>query len=150
MPLAHARSLRRGRFSEAGRIYLITTCIRRRRPIFKSFFLGREVVKSLRTEGPRAETLCFVVMPDHLHWLLQLQDGANLSAVVRNVKAGSSRRIRALTGDDQPIWQSGFHDHALRKDQDVVDVARYVITNPLRAGLVERLADYPLWDAAWL
>jgi len=28
--------------------------------------------------------------------------------------------------------------------------ARYIVANPLRAGLVERLGDYPLWDAVWL
>jgi hypothetical protein len=29
-------------------------------------------------------------------------------------------------------------------------MARYVVANPLRAGLVKRLGDYPLWDAIWL
>ncbi|MCZ6895303.1 MAG: transposase, partial [Gammaproteobacteria bacterium] len=26
----------------------------------------------------------------------------------------------------------------------------YLLTNPLRAGLVKRLGDYPLWDAVWV
>ena len=30
------------------------------------------------------------------------------------------------------------------------DVARYIVANPLRAGLVERVGDYPYWDAVWL
>jgi hypothetical protein len=38
----------------------------------------------------------------------------------------------------------------LRQDEDVARVARYVVANPLRAGLVKRIGDYPLWDAAWL
>jgi hypothetical protein len=29
-------------------------------------------------------------------------------------------------------------------------MARYIIANPLRAGLVDRIGDYPLWDAMWL
>jgi hypothetical protein len=29
-------------------------------------------------------------------------------------------------------------------------LARYIIANPIRAGLVERAGDYPLWDACWL
>ena len=32
----------------------------------------------------------------------------------------------------------------------LIDVARYVIANPKRAGLVERVGDYPYWDAIWL
>ena len=42
------------------------------------------------------------------------------------------------------------YDHALRKDEDVKKIARYIIANPLRAGLVEKIEDYPYWDAVWL
>ena len=51
---------------------------------------------------------------------------------------------------DHVHWQSGFHDHALRTEEDVRNVARYVIANPQRAGLVEHVSDYPWWDARWL
>jgi REP element-mobilizing transposase RayT len=46
--------------------------------------------------------------------------------------------------------QRAFYDHALRQDEDVQGVARYIVANPLRAGLVENIGDYPLWDAIWL
>ena len=49
-----------------------------------------------------------------------------------------------------PVWQRGFHDYALGVDKDIVHVARYIVANPLRAGLVSRIGDYPLWDAKWL
>ncbi len=42
------------------------------------------------------------------------------------------------------------HGRSLRKDEDLVHLARYVVANPVRAGLVERLGDYPLWDAQWV
>jgi hypothetical protein len=38
----------------------------------------------------------------------------------------------------------------LRRDEDLRAVARYVILNPVRAGLVQRVGDYPHWDAVWL
>jgi putative transposase len=38
----------------------------------------------------------------------------------------------------------------LRNEESVIDAARYIIANPLRAGLVKRVGDYPLWDAVWL
>jgi REP element-mobilizing transposase RayT len=50
----------------------------------------------------------------------------------------------------RPVWQNGFHDHALRQEEDLAEVARYIVANPLRAGLVERLGDYPHWHAIWL
>ena len=48
------------------------------------------------------------------------------------------------------VWQQGFHDRALRREDDLVKVARYVVANPLRAGLVRKYGDYPLWDAIWV
>jgi len=37
-----------------------------------------------------------------------------------------------------------------RCDEGLRAVARYVIANPVRAGLAERVGDYPFWDAVWL
>jgi REP element-mobilizing transposase RayT len=94
------------------------------------------------------QTLAFVIMPDHMHWLFSLTDKASLSEVVGAMKRHSSRQVNVfLNQPGTPIWQRGFHDHALRNDQSVIDVARYIIANPLRAGLVRRVGD---WDAVWL
>ncbi|ELQ10491.1 hypothetical protein A986_22350 [Pseudomonas fluorescens BRIP34879] len=41
-------------------------------------------------------------------------------------------------------------DQAQRQQDDLVKTARHVVANPLRAGLVDRIGDYPLWDAVWL
>jgi hypothetical protein len=49
-----------------------------------------------------------------------------------------------------PVWQKAFYDHALRKDEDVKKMARYIIANPMRQGLVKKIDDYPLWDAIWI
>ncbi len=88
-------------------------------------------------------------MPDHLHWLFRL-DEDSLSTVVQRVKSVSSREICATAGCSGPIWQKGFHDRALRRDEDIRAVAKYVVANPLRAGIVKTLRMYPLWDAMWL
>jgi len=143
---AHAQDMCKGRCSEAGGVYLVTAVTRGRRAVFQDFGTARAVVEAMKKESElgRAETLAFVLMPDHLHWLLALGEGASLSPVVRAVKAVSAHRVR------QRIWQDGFHDHALRAEEDVIAVARYVVANPVRAGLVSRVGDYPHWDAAWL
>lgn len=94
-------------------------------------------------QSGRARTLAYVVMPDHLHWLMRLGDVAPLSHVVRSVKSVTSHHV------GRPIWQTGFHDHALRRDEDLVRAGRYVIANPLRAGLVTHINDDSHWDAIW-
>ena len=55
-----------------------------------------------------------------------------------------------MSGSQGGLWQRGYHDRALRRDEDLKAAARYIVMNPLRAGLVKRPGDYPLWDAVWL
>lgn len=147
---AKGHALRIGRVSEPGRIYLITTVTEHRRPVFQDLQLGRLLVDTLRHTQSHAETLAFVIMPDHLHWLMQLNGTHDLSAIVGYVKSESARCINKHMNSTQRLWQRGFHDHALRRDEDLPNVARYVIANPLRAGLVDKIGNYPLWDAVWL
>ncbi|NBA98620.1 transposase [Pseudomonas sp. R5(2019)] len=147
----HASRLRTGRYSETGRVYFVTTTTERRTPIFTDFALGRLVVSQFRTaqEQGRAESLAWVVMPDHFHWLLSLESGS-LSDLVGKVKACSARAINAKRRINGAVWQHGFHDRAVRAEEDLLAIARYVVANPLRGKLVERLGDYPLWDAVWI
>ena len=50
----------------------------------------------------------------------------------------------------QRISQAGYYDHALRQEEDMQKIARYIVANPIRAGLVNKVGDYPHWDAIWL
>jgi len=137
--------LRKGRVSQSGMVYHVTTVTQNRTPYFSSLDNGRKVVRqlmALQAEG-RAETLCYVVMPDHFHWLLVLHEG-KLSEVVRLLKGRSARAI------GQAVWQANYFDHAVRQDEDLRKMARYIVASPLRAKLVERIGDYSLWDAVWL
>ena len=137
--------LRKGRVSLPGTAYHITTVTRHRAPYFAALDNGRKLVRELmvlQAEG-RCETLCYVVMPDHLHWLMALRTGT-LPDVVRLLKGRSARAI------GRTVWQPNYFDHAVRGDEDLHAMAHYIVANPVRAGLAERIGDYPLWDAIWL
>ncbi len=152
MAIAHGGVLRRGRVSEVGRAYLVTTVTHGRKPLFNDFEQARCIGRCLRDieRAQRAETLCYVVMPDHLHWLMVLGEAETLPGLVKSMKSYSARRIKAMHPHHGPVWQAGYHDHALRSEEDVRTIARYVVANPVRAGLVARVGEYPLWDACWL
>ncbi len=70
----HAAHLRLGRISLPGQVYVLTMVTRDRRPVFRDFACARTVVRFLREHDRRgvARTLCFVVMPDHVHWMMEL------------------------------------------------------------------------------
>lgn len=142
-PASHR--LRLGRTSESGRLYLLTTVTRQRKPVFTEMYAARGLIHILAQQHAmgKVASYAFVLMPDHLHWLVQLGED-RLDTLMHRVKSLSARQIEPLR------WQAGFHDHALRGEEDLKRVARYIIANPLRAGLVESVGDYPYWDAVWL
>lgn len=147
----HGENLRAGRYGETGRAYLITSVTWKRQELFRDWLLGRILVAEMRraTNAGLADSLAWVIMPDHLHWLFILKN-AKVETIVRQIKSRSAISINRQIGTSQKIWQSGYHDHALRREEDIRAVARYIIANPLRAGLVTHISDYPLWDAIWL
>ena len=144
--MPHSKDLRKGRSSLPGAVYHITTVTLNREPVFLELAAARCLVRTLRGAECRGEasTLAFVVMPDHLHWLMQLGLGRDLSRVVGAVKNVTAHQL------GRRLWQAGFHDHGVRAEEDLRSMARYIVANPLRAGLVERLGDYSHWDARWL
>jgi REP element-mobilizing transposase RayT len=120
--------------------------VARRRPVFSNLAAARKAVRALHADAVRrhAETLAYVVMPDHVHWLVRLRPQGTLAEAARRYKALVSLAL------GERVWQRGFHDHALRDDEDLRIVARYIVANPLRAGLVDDIGAYPHWDAIWL
>lgn len=147
----HSARLRVGRYSAPHQIYLLTATTHNRRPIFTDFNCGRLLLSEMRAahEDGRVCSLAWVVMPDHLHWLIELRQGS-LSELMRRVKSNSARAINRRLGISGRLWQDGYHDRAVRREEDLQDMARYIVANPLRAGLVQRVGDYPLWDVVWL
>ena len=145
------RALRRGRHSQPNQVYLVTTVTHERRPLFADLECARVLVRVLQQEDRMGytHTWAFVVMPDHLHWLFALGEHGHLSAVMRRVKSVSGHRLAARLGVRR-VWQASYHDHALRREEDLRALARYVVYNPVRAGLVAHPRDYPHWDARWL
>jgi putative transposase len=143
---AESHRLRTGRHSQAGQVYLLTMVTLNRQPVFAEFQAARCLIRTLHTEDRlcRASTWAYVLMPDHLHWLMQLGEQVDLVRCVQGVKSMVSRQLGA------PVWQAGFHDRAMRQEEDLQALARYIVANPLRAGLVTRVGDYPHWDAMWL
>ena len=144
--------LRKGRRSLAGQRYLVTAVTIGREPLFSQPELAiaaAQATLDARMWG-RSRAWCWVLMPDHWHALVELGDGDTLAALMQRVKANIARAANLARGGGNGIWQAGYHDHALREDEDLLSVARFVIANPKRAGLVTTVGDYPYWNAAWL
>ena len=80
-------------------------------------------------------------MPDHLHLILTPRR-IDLSDVMRNLKSFCAKQIREATGISVPVWQSRFHDRAIRNEEQYRQAIEYVHQNPVKAGLVEDFEEY--------
>ena len=145
------RNLRVGRFSQANGIYLITSSSWQQAKVFSQWPYAHAAIQAFTQNKVLKDTqlLCWVLMPDHVHWLIQLGQEQELSKLVGTMKSASSRAVHKA-GYKQPIWRSGYYDRAIRREEDIAAAARYIVANPLRAGLVDRVGDYPFWDAVYL
>lgn len=145
-------ALRRGRSSRPRQVYLLTFTTNDRAPHFTD---GEAAVAAARAiEDSRlwehSQLEAWVLMPDHWHGLVALGGNDELSSLVQRLKTNVSRRVREARPDISKVWAVGFHDHALRAQESVAEAARYIIRNPVERGLVQRIGDYPYWNAVWI
>lgn len=88
----------------------------------------------------------FVVMTDHWHALLSLGSTEILSILMRNICRHSGFLSRKTS---EPIsWQKGFYDHKIREDEIVVDIVRYIESNPVRKRLTAESESWQ-WSSAY-
>lgn len=151
-PPAGYRALRLGRWAECGRVYLLTTVTCNRQPLFRQWDAATAVARELIEPSvwPDGRLLCWVLMPDHWHGLVEMTGRVGLAEVMRRMKGRTARAVNLSLGRTGPVWMPGFHDRALRREESTVSAARYIVANPVWAGLVARVGHYPFWDAAWL
>ena len=127
-------------------MYLVTACTFARTPLLAPLMAARAVINELRRveRAGQATTLAFVVMPDHLHWLTMLR-ACSLPALVKRIRGRSSHAVNHCWQRRGTVWQPGFHDHAVRKEECLVTMTRYLLMNPVRAGLVSHPTQWPHW-----
>ncbi|WP_236200379.1 REP-associated tyrosine transposase [Pseudomonas pseudonitroreducens] len=144
----HCKDLRSGRHSITGQIYLVTAVTHQRESLFTQWSASCAVARAIH-QVAQPNLLAWVLMPDHFHCLVQLENDS-LSDFMQRLKSITAISLNKTLGRTGKVWQSGFHDHALRRDEDLKAAARYLVANPVRAGLVRSVRNYPFWNAVWL
>jgi putative transposase len=132
-------------FDYVGRYrYFLTFCTFERRKAFSDPIAATCVLTQFRRTAQTSAfvILAYCVMPDHVHLLVEgMTSSADLTRFVKRLKQ-SSGQIYAR-GAKQRLWQEGYYERVLRPTDDAKALARYIVTNPVRAGLARGLADYP-------
>jgi len=125
--------------------YHIILLMQGRSPHLADRSLARRYAGHLKTTAERLgfRLLAFSLMPDHLHALVVgRHDEADLIRFVQRFKQVTAFDFKRQTG--LRLWQQSFYDRALRIEEDLAEVAAYILGNPVRAGLAVRPGEYPL------
>ena len=83
-----------------------------------------------------------VVMPDHCHLLIRPRPSFDLPRVMKGIKGVSARLINQSRGTSGTVWQDESQDRIIRDEKEGLEKARYILENPVRAGLVDKASDY--------
>lgn len=142
--------LRYGRYSSTGNVYSLTTATLGRKPFFTDAANVAILVDALRfvERSGSSHSLAWVVMPDHLHWLMKLRSGT-LAECMSLLKSRSGRLLNQHLDRRGALWQHGYHDHAVRNDESLHEKAMYILANPVRSGLASTLGEYPHAWCRW-
>ncbi len=90
----------------------------------------------------------YVVMPNHIHLLLSVDESQKLSRAIQLIKGGFSHSLRQNGIVFRAVWEQRYYDRRIRDENDLAEVCHYIRQNPVRKGLVERTEDYPYSSAA--
>jgi putative transposase len=129
--------------------YFITICAHMQQNLFQrdevaelmvaTFFKYREVGEFEFHE--------YVVMPNHIHLLVSLNDQQQLSRVIQLIKGGFSHSLRKNGIAFRAVWEQRYYDRRVRDGNEFAEFSRYICQNPVRKGLVERAEEYPYSSA---
>lgn len=125
-------------------IYFVTACSDWKRKVFTDKETCESVLETLKKIALKQKFMLHVwcFMPDHLHIVVQgKDDSALLRSFIKQFKQVSSYQYKKQMG--KRLWQDGYYEHVLRKEEVLKEVVLYVLQNPTRKGIVSRCLDYP-------
>ena len=161
-----SRSLRLKDFDyiSPGVVYHLTIGANKKRNIFTHPSLNQAVIATLKDAAKLYgyKLIAYCLMPDHLHILVQAgETPKDLRGFVRGFKSycsvatpvatniatpvateNNNRSIATPVATDCSLWQRGFYEHILRKNENIAEVAEYILNNPIRKGLIEERGQY--------
>ncbi len=107
--------------------YFVTICADNRRPLLEADSIKGAVKSEMEKLGDieGVEMDYSVIMPDHLHFIVFLEDcQLKLSEIIRRFKA----RVSRTTG--RKLWQPNFYEHVIRNEKALGKIREYIVNNP--------------------
>ena len=132
-------------FNYVGRYrYFLTFCTRDRLPVFEEGEIAEQTLAQFRRTSTleRFAILAYCLMPEHAHLLVE---GLRIDSDFRRFAKMAKQRSGSAYARSrhERLWQEGYYEQVLRQEEDAQAFAGYIVSSPIRAGLVETPEDYP-------
>lgn len=133
-----------------GDIHSLTVLTARGIPWLDDLRCARVVTEELlRCEQESAvQSLAWLVLPDRVCWMLRRRN-ACLNRSMALFKERSARAVQCAAERSGRVWQAGYQVYAIAAEDNPVELAMQLVQAPLRAGLCDRLDQYPHWYCRW-
>jgi putative transposase len=95
----------------------------------------------------RVKIFGFCLMPNHFHLVVEPAHQTALSQFMQWLLTSHVRRYHKHYGSSGHVWQGRFKSFAVQRDEHLITTLRYVLQNPVRAGLSETVREWP-WSSA--
>lgn len=95
-------------------------------------------------DGQRYRLHAWCLMPNHVHTIVEPLMDYSLPSLLHSWKSFTAKAANRLLGRTGEFWQSEYYDHLIRDEKDYAHAMRYLLDNPVVAGL----QDWP-WVWSW-
>ena len=107
-----------------------------------------EVEKALlHFDGVRYRLLAWVIMPNHVHALVETMPGFPLDGVIQSWKSFTAKQVNKILDRSGQFWMPDYFDRYIRNEKHLVTVVDYIEQNPVKAGLVDSASEWR-WSSA--
>ena len=126
-----------------GAVYHVTSRGNARLPIYENNPDRNRFLQVLAEAVSSHNWIChaYCLMDNHYHLLLETPDG-NLSIGMRHLNGVYTQSFNRKHGRVGHLFQGRFKALLVDRDSYLLELCRYVVLNPVRAGMVKRPADY--------
>ncbi len=101
----------------------------------------------LNLDGKRYRLIAWVIMPNHVHILIETLEGNPLSEIMQSIKSYTAHEANKLLGRKGSFWFKEYFDRYIRDGRHFQATVRYIEENPVKARLCARPEDWKFSSA---
>ena len=117
------------------------------------YWLGEQPIAEILIEAvhfrhnKEYDLVAFCIMSNHYHLVIDTRRlgkiNSPLHRIVQSMHANVARKCNTILVRTGTFWHDEYYDHIIRDDAELRRVIEYTLTNPVKAGLVEKWQQWP-------